>query len=72
MNSIKNIEIKNFKSIRHLKIEDCRRVNVFIGYPNTGKSNILEAIGLYSTFLLKEEHFKFNNICRVKRFSELF
>jgi len=72
MNPIKNIEIRNFKSIRHLKIEDCRRINVFVGYPNTGKSNILEAVGLYSAFLLKDEYFKFNDICRVKRFAELF
>ena len=43
-NWIHDIEIKNFKSIRHAKIEDCRRVNVFIGYPNVGKSNILEAL----------------------------
>ena len=47
MSHIKTIEIKNFKSIRHQKIEDCRRVNVFIGYPNVGKSNILEALGLF-------------------------
>lgn len=43
-NHIHDIEIKNFKSIRHQKIEDCRRVNVFVGYPNVGKSNILEAL----------------------------
>jgi AAA15 family ATPase/GTPase len=48
LNHIQNIEIKNFKSIRHQKIEDCRRVNVFVGYPNTGKSNILEALSLFS------------------------
>ena len=47
MNPIKNIEIKNFKSIRHLKIEDCRRINVFVGYPNVGKSNILEALAIF-------------------------
>ena len=46
MNFIDNIEIKNFKSIRHQKIEGCKKVNVFIGYPNVGKSNILEAISL--------------------------
>lgn len=28
---------------------DCRRFNVFIGYPNTGKSNILEAIAALAT-----------------------
>ncbi len=44
---IKNLEVKNFKSIKHLKL-DCKRVNVFIGKPNTGKSNILESIGIFS------------------------
>jgi AAA15 family ATPase/GTPase len=72
MNPIKNIEIKNFKSIRHQNIEDCRRINVFVGYPNVGKSNILEAIGLYSSLRLNGEYFKFDDICRVKRLSEVF
>jgi AAA15 family ATPase/GTPase len=44
---IKNLEIKNFKSIKHIKIEP-KKINVFIGEPNTGKSNILEAFGLLS------------------------
>ena len=44
---IKNLEISNFKSIKHLKLE-CKRINLFIGEPNTGKSNILEAIALLS------------------------
>ena len=44
---IKNLEIKNFKSIKNLKLE-CKRINVFIGKPNTGKSNILEALGILS------------------------
>jgi AAA15 family ATPase/GTPase len=69
---IKNIEIKNFKSIRHQVIDGCKRINVFIGYPNVGKSNILEAIGLYSSFQIQNENFKFNDICRVKHFFELF
>jgi AAA15 family ATPase/GTPase len=72
MNQIKNIEIKSFKSIRHLRVDDCKRINVFVGYPNVGKSNILEAIGLYSSLRLIGEGFKFDEICRVKRFSELF
>ena len=72
MEHIKNIEIKNFKSIRHQKIEDCRRINVFIGYPNTGKSNILEAIGLLGFASVSNDRFKLNDICRVKHFSELF
>jgi len=44
---IHKLEIKNFKSIKHLQL-DCKRVNVFIGKPNTGKSNILESIGIFS------------------------
>jgi len=44
---INTLEIKNFKSIRTLNLE-CKRVNIFIGEPNTGKSNILEALGLLS------------------------
>lgn len=39
------VEIKNFKSIKDLRL-DCKRVNIFIGKPNVGKSNILEALGL--------------------------
>lgn len=71
MNFINNIEIKNFKSIRHQKIEGCKKINVFIGYPNVGKSNILEALSLlsYST------NFGFtplNDICRYEKLIELF
>lgn len=44
---IEKLTIKNFKSIKELDI-DCRRINLFIGEPNTGKSNILEAFGLLS------------------------
>lgn len=44
---IKSLEIKNFKSIKQLKL-DCKRINIFIGEPNTGKSNILETLGILS------------------------
>ena len=44
---ITTLNIERFKSIRTLELS-CRRVNVFIGEPNTGKSNILEALGLLS------------------------
>ena len=42
-----HLEIKNFKSVEHVELS-CRRVNILIGEPNTGKSNILEALGLIS------------------------
>jgi len=44
-NFINHLEINNFKSIKKLKL-DSKRVNVFIGKPNVGKSNILEAISI--------------------------
>lgn len=40
---ISQLEIKNFKSIKHISFKP-GRVNVFIGKPNSGKSNLLEAI----------------------------
>jgi hypothetical protein len=46
---IKTLTINNFKSIRSLSL-DCKRVNLFIGEPNTGKSNILEAFALFNYF----------------------
>ncbi len=44
---ITSFKIERFKSLRHLELA-CRRVNLFIGEPNTGKSNILEALGMLS------------------------
>ena len=44
MDGFKNIEIKNFRGIEHLKIDDFSRVNVFLGQNNSGKSSVLEAL----------------------------
>jgi AAA15 family ATPase/GTPase len=44
---ITKLSISNFKSVRQFDIE-CKKVNLFIGEPNTGKSNILEALALLS------------------------
>lgn len=71
MEFIKNIEIKNFKSIRHAKIEDCRRINVFIGYPNVGKSNILEAMSLIS-YLSSDNNLPYNKLCRYTNTIDIF
>lgn len=45
---IKKIEINGFKSLRNFEI-DLGLVNVFIGANGSGKSNILEAIGVLSS-----------------------
>lgn len=71
MNHIKNVEIKNFKSIRRQTIDDCRRVNVFIGYPNVGKSNILEVLSCLS-YINNEFYTNISKLCRFENYSDLF
>ena len=44
MDGFKNIEIKNFRGIEHLEIDDFSRVNVFVGQNSSGKSSILECL----------------------------
>jgi len=67
---IENIEIKNFKSIKQLKL-DCKRINVLIGEPNTGKSNLLETIGIFS-FGGYHAYGGLRNFVRFERASNLF
>ena len=63
------VEIKNFKSIKDLRL-DCKRVNVFIGKPNVGKSNILEGLGLLSVMSNKSK--MFDGYIRYKSLTDLF
>jgi AAA15 family ATPase/GTPase len=65
------VHIQNFKSIQNLKLDDCRRINLFIGYPNVGKSNVLEALGLFSLPYLNEGD-NLNKFIRVENKNELF
>lgn len=44
MDGFKNIEIRNFRGIDHLKIEDFSRVNIFLGQNSSGKSSVLECL----------------------------
>lgn len=41
MDGFKKIEIKNFRGIDHLKIDDFSRVNIFLGQNGSGKTSIL-------------------------------
>lgn len=70
-NQIHNLEIQNFKSIKHLQME-CKRVNIFIGEPNVGKSNILEALSLLGAgFEMNYEKF-LSSFIRYENFDNLF
>jgi AAA15 family ATPase/GTPase len=44
-NWLKNVRIQNFKSLRDVSLK-CERINLFVGKPNVGKSNFLEALSL--------------------------
>jgi AAA15 family ATPase/GTPase len=50
MDFINQIDISNFKSIKNLSIKNCKRINLFVGTPNAGKSNLLEAMSLAMNF----------------------
>lgn len=66
---IEQLKIKNFKSIRDLSIS-CKKLNVFIGESNSGKSNIVEALGLQSQNSIKSELNQ--DILRYKSLGDLF
>lgn len=67
---VKRVEIKNFKSLKNLKLNP-KRVNIFIGPPNSGKSNILEGIGLPSIFSLEKAQ-NLKSLIRFQNAYELF
>lgn len=76
-NFIQYLEIKNFKSIRHLKLSNFKKINLFIGRPNVGKSNILEALGLFTLPYINVNNGKLplkkiKNLIRLENESELF
>lgn len=69
----KNIHISNFKSLKDVTLSDCKRINLLIGKPNVGKSNILEAIGLFSLPYLKyNKSKKITQFVRLENIRELF
>jgi AAA15 family ATPase/GTPase len=72
-NFIDHISISNFKSIRNLTLDGMNRINLFIGKPNVGKSNILEAFGVFSLPYLKYgANKKLVNFIRADYLNELF
>lgn len=64
---IKKLTIKNFKSIKNLQLS-CKRINLFIGEPNVGKSNILEALSLPAV----QQTLSVDGLVRMNDLSNLF
>lgn len=67
---IKKLRVENFKSIKKLDIE-CGRINVFVGEPNSGKSNILESLAFIS-FLESRGGGTFKDFVRLESMLDLF
>lgn len=71
--NIRNISISNFKSIKSAVLSDCRRINVLIGRPNVGKSNILEAVALFDVpYLIHSSIRSIRSLTRIENTSDLF
>jgi AAA15 family ATPase/GTPase len=65
---IENLTILNYKSAREVQLT-CKKLNIIIGQPNSGKSNILEALGLFSLF---NNECKINELVRFQSMHNLF
>ncbi|MBK8581413.1 MAG: AAA family ATPase [Flavobacteriales bacterium] len=67
---IRQVHIRNFKTLKDLRFS-CTRMNLFIGDTNTGKSNILEALTLFSRGALRA-HKLDQRLIRYDRPEDLF
>lgn len=72
MKIIKTVSITNYKSLESLKISRCKTYNLFIGRPNVGKSNIIEALSCMAIPYLFQMKKALGSIFRVERASALF
>jgi len=71
---ITELHVRNFKSVKAVDLK-CSRINVFIGEPNTGKSNILETIALLHLFVDRYRKFTKSDlsfIFRISQWNQLF
>lgn len=70
---IKSVSIKNFKSVKSAMFSDCRRINLLIGKPNVGKSNILEALALFDVpYMVNTSNKSLKNLVRIENSADLF
>lgn len=70
-NWIKNVRIQNFKSLRDASLE-CERINIFVGKPNVGKSNLLEALSLFGISYERVQKTALRDFIRYEQTANLF
>jgi AAA15 family ATPase/GTPase len=61
---IEKLSIQNFKSVKDLQLS-CKRVNIFIGDPNSGKSNLLESFSLLNKNNNLTDHVRFESVSQL-------
>ncbi|HEY0551392.1 MAG TPA: AAA family ATPase [Verrucomicrobiae bacterium] len=66
---VDSVHIQNFKSIHDLSFKTTR-INLFIGEPNTGKSNLIEGLALLSNSFDDKENFR--KVLRFHAVADLF
>lgn len=71
-NFIDYIEVSNFKSIRHLELTGFKRINLLLGRPNVGKSNLLEALSLFGLPYVWEGSKRLTDLVRLDSQRDLF
>ena len=49
MTMLTSLEIKNFRTFAHLRIERLGQVNLILGKNNVGKTTLLEALQVYAS-----------------------
>lgn len=70
-NAINSLRIRNFKSIKDVTLQP-RRVNLIIGQPNVGKSNVLEALSLLGAGLYERGGRFLGDVIRYEQVANLF
>lgn len=61
---LEKIEIKNYRSLEHLLLDEIGNLTIFIGKNSSGKSNILEAINSFFTEFDADPERKIGNVHR--------
>ena len=64
------VEINNFRGIKHLVLSDLRQINLLVGKNNCGKSTVLDGIFLLSGFSNPLLNLRINQFRDYNRFNE--
>src|SRR5258706_108820 len=52
---LQSVEIKNYRSLEHVKLDDLQALNILIGRNNAGKSSVFNALSLLTFAVLGQQ-----------------